>query len=326
MAELFKLDGFDHEFAARTTAEDWQRIVALRDHPRMLEGVLAYDALIPDYFADNPILNRVVIELRRFQLIVYTLHLHDTADPDDPRTGLTLSRLQKLALDHDLASRGGVTTFVGLMLLAGYLRRRRSVQDKRIVHLVPTEKFIGIVEGWNRCILECIDAIEPDGQLVQCHAANPRFGWDMRESGAQALLAGWKPLGPFPEAAHFITSQGGFMLLLRIVADTIRQGGRREIVPVSIDLAGFGKRFGVSRSQLRLLLDAAYDQRLLDAPPRNGSYVVVSPKLLASFVSWQASELGNYRLWSLAAKSALGLGAGTTAAADGADRGQTRRV
>ena len=96
MAERFALDAFDHEFAARTTERDWRRILVLRNHPRMLEGVLTYDVLIPDYFADNVILNRVVIELRRFQMIVYTLHLHDTRNPDDPRSGLTHSRLQKL--------------------------------------------------------------------------------------------------------------------------------------------------------------------------------------------------------------------------------------
>jgi hypothetical protein len=306
MTERFRLDKFDHEFAARTSAPDWRRILVLRDHPRMFEGVLSYDALIPEYFADNVILNRVVIELRRFQMIVYTLHLYDTRNPDDPRTGLTHSRLQKIAVTHDLASPGGVTTFVGLMLLAGYLKRQRSSEDRRIIHYQPTAKFVSIVEGWNRAILACIDAIEPDGRLVWCHTAHPRFGWDMRERGAQALLAGWKPLGPFPEAEHFISRQGGFMLLLRVVAETIRLGGS-EIVPVSLDLASFGKRFGVSRSQLRQLLESAYSQGLLNAPPRNGTHILASPKLIASFVSWQASELGHYREWGLAAKNALGL-------------------
>ena len=133
MTNRLQLDRFDRDFAARTTEQDWQRILVLRNHPRMLEGVLSYDSLIPEYFADNTILNRVVIELRRFQMIVYTLHLHDTRDPDDPRTGLTHSRLQKLALTHNLASPGGVTTFIGLLLLAGYLRRQRSAIDRRIV-------------------------------------------------------------------------------------------------------------------------------------------------------------------------------------------------
>lgn len=110
MGEFLELDGFDAEFAARTNEEDWRRILVLRNNPRMLEGVLSYDALIPEYFANNVILNRVAIELSRLQMIVYTLHLHDTFDPRDPRTGLTHSRLQKLCAAHDLASPGGWAT------------------------------------------------------------------------------------------------------------------------------------------------------------------------------------------------------------------------
>ncbi len=204
-------------------------------------------------------------------------------------------------------SPGGVTAFIGLMLFAGYLRRHRSDQDKRVVHLVPTEKFIAIVEGWNVAILRCIDAIIPEDALAQCHAAQHRFGWNMRECGAQVLLAGWKPLDPFPEAKRFIVSHGGFMLLLRVVAETIGQGEGRSIVPVAVDLSTFGKRFGVSRTHLRRLLETAHEQNLLDASPRNGSHIRASPRLIASFVSWMASELGNYRLWALATRSELGL-------------------
>ena len=97
------------------------------------------------------------------------------------------------------------------------------------------------------------------------------------------------------------------MLLLRCVAETMRMGGRTEIVPISIDLVSFGRRFGVSRSHLRRLLEGAHEKGLLDAPPRNGSHILLSLRLMSSFVTWMASELGNYRLWALAARDALEL-------------------
>jgi hypothetical protein len=298
---------FDSEFSARTSPDDWQRILVLRDHPRMLDGVLAYDTLVGDFFAGNILLNRVVVEFARFQMIVYMLYLYDTADPNDPRTGLTVSRLQQVADKQDLLSRGGIATFVGLLRLAGYLHRLPSPLDKRVVHLAPAPKFLKLVEEWNRQIFRCIDTITPDAGLERCHGAHPRFGWEMRGRGAEALLAGWKPLDPFPATFPFFSCNGGFMLLLHAVAKTIREGKRREIVPVAIDLGQFGKRFGASRSQLRRLLESAFTRGdLLDAP-KNGANIVLSPRLLASFVGWTASELGNYRLWGLAAKQDLGL-------------------
>lgn len=301
MPEVFRLDRYDAEFSARTTPAEWARILALRDHPRFLLGLARYDALFPDYFADNVLLNKVVTEAWRFELLVYTLHLYDTRDPADPRTGLTLSRLQDLAARQKIASPGRVAAVLGLMRVAGYLRRQRSEEDARIVHLAPTPKFIGIVEGWNRLILEVIDAIAPEGGLAQSHAAEPRFGWDMRQNAAEIALGGWRLLDMFPEVLHFVSRDGGWMLLLRSVAETIRQSSDNEILPISIDLREFGKRFAASRSQLRRLLETGFEAGLLDAPPRNGAHILLSPKLIASFLACMASELGVYRLGALAA-------------------------
>jgi hypothetical protein len=301
-----RFEKFDAEFRARTTDADWQRILTVLDHPRYLDGVAHYDEFVPAVFANNIVLNKAVTEYTRFQTIVFTLHLHDTADPADPVTGLTLSRLHKLCITHDLASPGGVTAFVGLMLLAGYLTRQPYGKDRRVVHLLPTPKFVGIVEAWNRNVLQSIDAILPEGELAKAHGLHPRFGWEMRERSTQNILRGWKPLGPFPEALYFVSRHGGWMLLCRCVLEMLRQS-RSEITPVSVDLAAFGKSFGVSRTHLRRLLEGAHAQGLLDAPPRNGSHILMSEKLFASCMAAQASELSNYRLCALAAKAALGL-------------------
>ncbi len=307
MNEALSLDRFDEEFSARCSPEDWRLLRDFRDHPHYLDGVVMYDDIVPELFANNIILNKVVTEISRIQTIVYTLHLYDTFDPNDPATGLTLSRLQKLCIKHDLASSGGVIAFIGLMTVAGYLNRQRSTIDRRVVHFVPSAKFIDLVENWTRRVLQSIDAIEPEQRLADCLTAHPRFGWDVREGGAQRLLGGWQPLGPFPEVTHFLSCQGGWMLLCHYVAEMLRHGGRKEIVPVSIDLAAFGKSFGVSRTHLRRMLERAHDKGLLDAAPRNGSHVLLSPRLLAACLSAQAGELATLRRSAHAARQALGL-------------------
>ena len=301
------LNRFDAEFSARTSKEDWRRIVHLRDHSRYLDGVAFYDEHVPALFANNFVLNKAVTDYARFQTIVFTLHLYDTYDANKPSsTGLTLSRLQKLCVAYNISSPGGVVAFVGLMLFAGYLKRQQCNEDKRVVHLEPTASFVNIVESWTRRVLQSIDTIVPGAALTNCHEDHPRFGWDMREHSTQNVLNGWKPLDPFPEALHFVGSHGGWMLLCRCVSDMLRKS-RTEISPISVDLVAFGKRFGVSRTHLRRMLESAFDKGLLDAPPRNGSNIVMSEKLFASCMAAQASELSNYRLCALAAKSGLGL-------------------
>lgn len=318
-AKAFSLDGFDGELARRMSPLEWQRIRRLRDHPRFLDGLARYGALMPDYFADNIILNRVVTEAWRFEMLVYTLHLYDQRDPGDPRSGLTIANLQRICAAQKCASRGRVLAILGIMTMAGYLRRSKPTGDGRVVLLEPSAAFIEIVEGWNHRILAIGDAIVVDDPLAPWHAAHPRFGWEMRRLGAEGLLRGWKLLDPFPEVNHFVSRDGGWMLLLSCVAETMRLGGRDQIVPLSLDLKAFGARFGVSRSHLRRLLESAYAAGLLDAPPRNGAHILLSPVLVASFLACMASELDYHRGHALMVREALK--AGRDAASAGARPG-----
>jgi len=302
MRNVFDLRCMDAELAERNGPEEWRRILELRDHPRMLEGLYRYADLMPTYYDSNVMLNKVVTEAWRFQMLVYALHLYDTRDPADPTSGLTASNLTRLCARMGIASRGRVLAIIGVMRIAGYLERGRGRGrgrgDRRAVHLEPTDYFIGIVEGWNHRLLQIIDAIDTGHDLAAAHATDPRFGWNMRRRGAEALLAGWKILDPFPEVCHFVDSDGGWMLLLTFADAALRPSSGREIAPVSMDLAVFGKRFAVSRSHLRRLLESAYDKGLLTEPPRNGQTIVPSSRLLASYVACMASELGNYRIWA----------------------------
>lgn len=297
----FDYAGYDADLSRRTTPEDWRRILVLRDHPDFLQALTRYSELIPPYFSDNVVLNKVVTEAWRFEMLVYALYLADTRDPDNPRSGLTVSNLQKICRQQRCASPGRVFAIIGIMRLGGYLRRIKSTRDSRVVQLEPTEAFMAIVEGWNQRILQIIDAVIPEGRLAGQHVANPRFGREMRSRGALGLLGGFKLLAPFPEVDHFVSRDGGWMLLLTCVAKAMESGGGERLAPVSLDLSTFGARFGVSRSHLRRLLESAHAEGLLDAPPSNGSHIVLSPKLVASFLACMASELEFYRAHALAA-------------------------
>jgi len=83
--------------------------------------------------------------------------------------------------------------------------------------------------------------------------------------------------------------------LLHVVAESLRLGDYQRVAPVAIDLAAFGKRFSVSRSHLRRLLESAYAKGLLTRPPLNGSDVRLSPQTVAAFQNCMAYELGFYR-------------------------------
>lgn len=162
------------------------------------EGPRAICELMPQYFSNNVILNKVVTEAWRFEMLVYKLYLHDMRNAADPHSGLTSANLQRICARQKCASRGRVFAILGLMQIGGYLRRVRSAEDSRIVHLVPSGGFIEVVEGWNQRIFQIIDAIMPEGALAVRHMSEPRFGWDMRRKGRRSPPGGMEASRAFP--------------------------------------------------------------------------------------------------------------------------------
>lgn len=295
--DLTCLDG---QFAARMPAEEWVRVRKMRDSPTMLDALDAYHELLSPYFSDHLLLNKVVTEGRRFEMLVYLLYLEATYDAADPRSGLTAANFRRVCAAQGVCSPNRASMVLGLMRLAGFLTTRPAA-DPRVVQLVATPAFVEIVEGWNRAILSIIDTAAPGHALAAAHAALPGLGRGMRTHGARAALDGWHLLTAFPEARLMIDRDGGWMLLMHLTHESLKAGGREVISPVAVDLERFGKRFGVSRSHLRRLLEEVHAAGLLARPPRNGSDVQLQPELVASYITCMAAELEFYRTMTLAA-------------------------
>jgi hypothetical protein len=290
---------YDSVFASRTSPEEWNRIAAFRDLPQFLAGVRRHEGTMAPLLTGNMFLNKIATETWRFQMLVFALYLHDTADPANPRSGLTVTALQKICRDLGLASPGRVATFVNILKLGRYLSSVRSVADSRVVHLVPTARFMDIVEEWNRNIFAAIDAAQPDAGLIALTARYPALGRAMRTSGAEGLIGGWLPLGPFPEVQHFADCDGGWLLMEHIIGKWIADDGTVTITPVSINMRDIARRFGGSRSNLLRLLEQGHAMGLLDEAPQGGARVVFSARMVCSYFGFIASYLDNFRRHAL---------------------------
>jgi len=295
MVEPLSIATHDALFASRTSPQEWARILAFRDLPNFLDAVRCHVGVMQPFFAHNLILNRVVTEFWRFQILVFTLYLHETRNPTNPRTGLTVANLQKICSSLHLASPGRVYAFLNIMKLGGYLTATRSQIDSRVVHLEPTANFDAIVETWNEHIFAAIDAAAPEGGLVALHARHRELGRMMRTSGAEGLLAGWEPMGPFPEVFHFAAIDGGWPMMEHLVMRAIGDEGVVRLAPVSLNLRKSADRIGGSRTNLCRALESGYELGLLDAPPHGGAHIVLSSRMACAYLGFMASFLGNFQ-------------------------------
>ena len=296
MSDIFNISQHDTLFASRTGPEEWARISAFRDRPHYLEGVRLHAGVMQPFFAYNLILNKVVAEIWRFQMLVFTLYLHETWREDDPRSGLNLGNLQRVCSNLNLASPGRVYAFLNIMKIGGYLEKAPTGADNRVSRLAPTRMFMNTVEEWNRGIWAAIDATNPGGGLVALGQAYPSLGTGMRNSGAEGLLAGWDPLGPFPEVSRFAASDGGWMMMEHIVSEALGSNGRLRRVTINCDLRRTAKQFGGSRSNLIRLLGEAHDLGLLEIDPRLGREVRFTTTMTSAFLTFLASFLGYFEL------------------------------
>ena len=156
----------DALFASRTTPSEWARIVEFRDLPNFLEAVRRHEGSMAPLLMGHPFLNKIATETWRFQILVFALFLDATREPTNPRTGLTTANLQAICSRAKLASPGRVSAFLNILKLAGYLSSLRCAADQRVVHLIPTDKLMEVVEAWTVNIFAVIDTALPGAALT----------------------------------------------------------------------------------------------------------------------------------------------------------------
>lgn len=288
---IVDITAHDAHFAGRASDEEWARITAFRARPRFLDGVRRHAGAMQPFFAQSMILNKVVVEAWRFQMLVLTLWLDETYDIHDARSGLTVANLQRLCAQMKIASPGRVFAFIQLMRAGAFLTRAPAGADARVVRFVPTPRFMEIVEEWNTNIFAAIDATAGNTRLADLARAQPDLGRNMRTSGGAALIAGWDAMGPFPEFEFFAGCDGGFLMMEYIVVRAIGDDGHVRAGPVDVDLHRRARDFGGSRSNLTRLLDRALDAGMLAEPHAMGRNVVLTPRTICAFLGFIASFL-----------------------------------
>ncbi len=269
--------------------------------------VLAHDALFAARFLPNRALDTALREAWRFQILTVAIHLHDTRDINDARSGLTVGRLQATLKGRSLASAGRIAAILKQLEAAGYLHGQASSIDRRLQILAPTPILLDAIRLWEEVMFSLIDLLAPGAGLAKDARSFPALGGLMRQHMVRARLAGWSPLDGFPDIALFATRDGGWRLLSRIAAMQVSGEHGPPGTPLEIDLQAFARETATSRSSLRRLLEDAFATGLMTGPPRNGRNILPSAALIEGFSTWLAMFIDAHRLYALAAREELGV-------------------
>jgi len=271
-------------------------------HPRF---ALARDEFVRAMLAlyeHKPFLNRLLLEASRTVLMSVIMCLYARYDESDRATWPTLRLVADSLATHGLASASRVHDLVSRLIKTGYLEQRAAPQDRRARILTPTEKMIAQDQDFLVSHHLPLQILFPDPGYGLIMTRDPAFQLKQRLVSRDLFALGAKILAGNPVMMLFQGRDAGVMILIKMIQLAKGQGGA---VPLKISYSDLGRRFGVSRTHVRKLLEAAEELDLVVLTRGGGHFVEMKPQLLAAFDRLVADAMSGFDLcYQLALRAA----------------------
>ena len=256
-------------------------------HPRF---PAARDALIDamlGLYEHEPFLNRLLLEAGRNVVFVVLMCLHARYDEAEPATWPTLRRLNQSMASFGLSSPRRTADLVSRLIKTGYLQQASVPSDRRVRILQPTARMIEQDLDWLVSHYAPLQALYSDpgyGPIMQRDRAfqqtHRQVSIDMFPRAAQLLARN-------PAMVQFMVREAGIMILIKLL-----QLARPEAAGTTqIHFTDIGARFGVSRTQVRKLLEEAERQGLVRLTRGRGQTVQLTPALVEVFGRFVADTM-----------------------------------
>jgi DNA-binding MarR family transcriptional regulator len=206
------------------------------------------------------------------------LRLAALEDPTDTSTWLTPGRMQQVAARSRVIKPRTMTEALARLRETGYLAIEPMPGDGRQRVLRPTEKALAYYRDWVLVHIRTLALLFPEHDYGAGLEGGPDFLLAQRRAGARVIAQSGQVLARNPDIVLFLKRDAGF-LILTILLQSATESGGMSASPVQ-DLAD---RFGISRTHVRKVLEAAEAAGLLEIRAPAGRAVALSARLGESF-------------------------------------------
>ena len=244
-------------------------------------------------YEHKPFLNRLLLEASRTVLMSVIMCLYARYDEADRATWPTLRLVADSMAAHGLASVSRVHDLVSRLVETGYLEQRVAPQDRRVRILMPTEKMIAQDQDFLVSHHLPLQILFPDPGYGLIMRRDPAFQLEQRLVSRDLFALGAQILAGNPIMMLFHGRDAGVMILIKLIELAKAQGGA---APLKVSYSDLGGRFGVSRTHVRNLLEAAEELDLVVLTTGGGHFVEMKPQLLAAFDRLVADAMSGFDL------------------------------
>jgi DNA-binding MarR family transcriptional regulator len=261
-------------------------------HPRFVEARNAMVREMLALYEHDAFLNRLLLQVGRNLVFVVIMCLDARYREDDRATWPTLRAVARAMAGFNLASPRRVADLVSRLIKTGYLAQAVARQDRRARILRPTKKMIVQDQDWLRSHYMPLQVLYPKPGYGRIMRRDPAFQRAQRLVSASFFPFAAQTLARHPAMVQFMIREGGIMILIKLIALTgPKADTTREIVYSDI-----GARFGVSRTQVRNLLQEAEKAGFVRLSQQGGRYVQLTPTLIEAFDRFIADTMVGHDL------------------------------
>ncbi len=278
---------------------DFKKLPAFRTseeilaHPRFPFARDEFVKAMLALYEHKPFLNRLLLEASRTVLVSTIMCLYARYDEADRTTWPTLRLVADSMAEHELASPSRVQDLVSRLVKTGYLEQHAAPGDRRVHILTPTKKMIAQDQDFLVSHHLPLQTLFPDPGYALIMTRDPAFQLKQRLVSRDLFALGAKILASNPIMMLFQGRDAGIMILIKMI-EMAKTNGSAE--PLSISYSDLGDRFGVSRTHVRKLLEAAEELDLVRLTKDDGQFVELKPQLLQAFDRLVADAMSGFDL------------------------------
>ena len=209
---------------------------------------------------------------------MFAIHLHLLSRPNDPHSGLTVSRMTALCSEQKFCSPGRAKAILMLMRVFGHLAPAPNEADRRLRRLVPTDRLFAVHSERNRRLFRAIVMVLPEYAQAFSAQSHPGFTAAFVCRYCEQFLTGFRFTDAAPDMRLFVEHNAGIMILCSIMMAGEADDAYPPTRPVPVSASALSRRFGVSRAHVRRLLLEAEKRGLLER--HGGDRVRLLPRLV----------------------------------------------
>jgi hypothetical protein len=265
-----------------------EALAALQAHPRFAAAHRTASAGMIALWHGNRILNSLVNDRGRLMISLFAVHLHLLSRPNDPHSGLTVSRMTALCSEQKFCSPGRAKAMLMLLRAFGHLVPAPNEADRRLRRLVPTERLMALHRERYRRLFEAIAMVLPECAEAFSAQTHPDFTARFVCRYCEHFLAGFRFMDVVPEMRLFVERNAGIMVLCSMLLSGETDDVYPPTLPISVSSSALSRRFGVSRAHVRRLLQDAVNEGLLEK--LDGDRVRLLPRLRQGANDFMAAQ------------------------------------